>query len=122
MIGPARRARTITTAIGILALSAIWLAAPASAGAATFGSPVVVKSIDGGASYPIRPVAATPVDQTGCICPPGNLISQAGGGLLGTNDKVGFVYATSSGGVNFARSTNGAATFTQSTVGPASSA
>jgi hypothetical protein len=83
---------------------------------------VVSKSIDGGLSYPIRTVGATPVDQTGCICPPGNLISQAGGGLLGTSDKVGFVYATSSGGVNFARSTNGAATFTQATVGPASSA
>ena len=80
------------------------------------------KSIDGGLTYPIRTVAATPLDQTGCICPPGNLISQGGGGLLGTNDKVGFVYATSTGGVNFARSTNGGATFTQSTVGPASNA
>jgi hypothetical protein len=44
------------------------------------------------------------------------------GGLLGTNDQVGFVYSTSTGGVNFARSTNDAATFTQSTVSPASDA
>jgi hypothetical protein len=83
---------------------------------------VVSKSVDGGLTYPIKTVGATPVDQTGCICPPGNLVSESGGGLLGTNDKVGFVYATSTGGVNFARSTNGGLTFTQSTVGPASSA
>jgi hypothetical protein len=83
---------------------------------------VVSKSVDGGLTFPIRTVGATPVDQTGCICPPGNLISENGGGLLGTSDKVGFVYATSTGGVNFARSTNGGLTFTQSTVGPASSA
>ena len=83
---------------------------------------VVSKSVDGGVTFPIRTVAATPVDATGCICPPGTLISEAGGGLLGTNDKVGFVYSTSTGGVNFARSTNGAATFSQSTVSPASDA
>jgi hypothetical protein len=34
---------------------------------------------------------------------------------------VGFVYATSTGGVNFARSTNGGLTFINVTVGPASS-
>jgi hypothetical protein len=83
---------------------------------------VVSKSIDGGLTYPIRTVAATPVDQTGCICPPGTLISEGGGGLLASNDKVGFVYATSTGGVKFARSTNGALTFSQSTVAPASDA
>jgi hypothetical protein len=82
---------------------------------------VVSKSIDGGVTYPISSVGATPVDQTGCVCPPGNLIAEGGSGLLGTSDKVGFVYATSSGGVNFARSTNGGLTFTQETVGPASS-
>ena len=82
---------------------------------------VVSKSIDGGVTYPISTVGATPVDQTGCVCPPGTLIAQGGGGMLGLNDKVGFVYATSSGGVNFARSTNGGLTFTQETVGPASS-
>jgi hypothetical protein len=86
------------------------------------GGLVVSKSVDGGLTYPIRTVAATPVDQTGCVCPPGTLISEAGTSALGLGDKVGFVYATSSGGVNFARSTNGATTFTQSTVGPASSA
>ena len=83
---------------------------------------VVSKSVDGGTTFPLRTVAATPVDQTGCICPPGNLISEAGSGLLGGADKVGFVYATSSGGVNFARSTNGALTFSNVGVSPASSA
>lgn len=81
---------------------------------------VVSKSVapTDGLIYPISTVAATVVDQTGCVCPPGNLIAEPGG-LLG--DKVGFVYATSTGGVNFAFSTNGGLTFTQSTVQPASS-
>ncbi len=83
---------------------------------------VVSKSVDGGLTFPVRTVAATPVDATGCICPPGTLISEAGGGTLGANDRVGFVYATSTGGINFARSTNGALTFSQSTVSPASDA
>jgi hypothetical protein len=81
---------------------------------------VVSKSIDGGVTYPISTIGATPVDQTGCVCPPGTLIAE-GGSTLGLSDKVGFVYATSTGGVNFARSTNGGLTFSQSTVGPASS-
>ena len=67
-------------------------------------------------------MAATPVDQTGCVCPPGNLIAEGGGGLLGTTDKVGLIYATSSGGIKFARSTNGGITFTNVEVSPASSA
>jgi hypothetical protein len=83
---------------------------------------VVSKSVDGGLTYPLRTIGATPIDQTGCICPPGTLISEAGTGALGTGDKVGFVYSTSTGGVNFARSTNGGLTFSQSTVGPASDA
>jgi hypothetical protein len=82
---------------------------------------IVSKSIDGGVTYPISTVGATPVDQTGCVCPPGTLIAEGGGGALGLNDKVGFVYATSSGGVKFARSTNGGLTFTSVDVGPASS-
>jgi hypothetical protein len=82
---------------------------------------VVSKSIDGGLTYPISTVGATPVDQTGCVCPPGTLIAEGGGGALGLNDKVGFVYATSTGGVKFARSTNGGLTFTNVEVGPASS-
>jgi hypothetical protein len=83
---------------------------------------VVSKSVDGGRTYPISTVGATPADQTGCVCPPGTLVSQAGSGALGTQDRVGFVYATSSGGVNFARSTNGGGTFSQHTVSPASNA
>jgi hypothetical protein len=82
---------------------------------------VVSKSVDGGLTYPISTVGATPVDQTGCVCPPGTLIAQGGGGALGLSDKVGFVYGTSTGGVKFGRSTNGGLTFTNVDVGPASS-
>ncbi|HZT66853.1 MAG TPA: sialidase family protein [Acidimicrobiales bacterium] len=82
---------------------------------------VVSKSVDGGKTFPVTTVAATPLDQTGCVCPPGNLIARAGSGALGTGDSVGLIYATSTGGVNFARSTNGGVTFTTSTVSPATS-
>ncbi|HZU74460.1 MAG TPA: sialidase family protein [Acidimicrobiales bacterium] len=82
---------------------------------------VVSKSVDGGRTFPISSVAATPVDQTGCLCPPGNLIARAGSGTLGTGDSVGLIYSTSTGGVNFARSTNGGLTFSTSSVAPASS-
>jgi hypothetical protein len=79
---------------------------------------VVSKSLDGGVTYAVHTVGATPADQAGCICPPGTLIAE-NGSALGLADKVGFVYATASGGVNFARSTNGGVTFSQVTVGPA---
>src|SRR4051794_19660905 len=74
---------------------------------------IVSKSVDGGLTYPISMVAATPVDQTGCVCPPGTLIAEGGSPL---SDKVGFVYAPSTGGVKFARSTNGGLTFTNVAV------
>lgn len=79
----------------------------------------VSRSIDYGLTYPQQVVAATAADQTGCICPPGNIVSEDGGL---TGDKVGGVYATSVGGVGFYRSTNGGLTFTNTTPGPASSA
>ena len=79
----------------------------------------VSRSLDSGLTYPQNVLAATPLDQTGCICPPGNIVSEDGG-LLG--DKVGGVYATSTGGVGFYQSTNGGLTFTNTSPGPASSA
>ena len=79
----------------------------------------VSRSVDSGLTYPQQVLAATPLDQTGCICPPGNIVAEDGG-LLG--DKVGGVYATSDGGVGFYRSTNGGLTFTNTRPGPASSA
>jgi hypothetical protein len=82
---------------------------------------IVSKSVDG-LLYPISTPAATPLDQTGCVCPPGTLIAEGTGGLGGLNDKVGLIYATSSGGVKFARSTNGGLTFTSTEVSPASAA
>jgi hypothetical protein len=83
---------------------------------------LIVSKSTNGLAYPYHTVAATPVDQTGCVCPPGNLIAEGGGALLGTTDKVGLIYATSSGGIKFARSTNGGLTFTNVEVSPASSA
>ncbi len=80
---------------------------------------IVSKSIDGGVTYPRHTVAATPADQTGCVCPPGNLIAE--GGTLLSGGNVGVIYYTSTGGVNFARSTDGGLTFTQETVRPSDS-
>ncbi|GAC1611966.1 MAG: hypothetical protein NVS3B26_30150 [Mycobacteriales bacterium] len=77
----------------------------------------VSRSLDSGLTYPQHVLAATPLDQTGCVCPPGNLIAEDGGLLA---DKVGVVFATSDGGVGFARSTNGGLTFTVTRPGPAS--
>lgn len=111
---------------GVVVQDRQWIAASGSGAVyhATHQIPtglVVSKSLDG-LVYPLTTVAATPLDQTGCVCPPGNLIAENGGGMLGLADNVGLIYATSSGGVNFARSTNGALTFTQSTVSAASAA
>ena len=80
----------------------------------------VSQSVDGGLTYPNRVIAATPLDQTGCVCPNGNLIAENGGGLL--SDKVGLIYYTSTGMVKFARSTNGGTTFTSTVVKPAGNA
>jgi hypothetical protein len=82
----------------------------------------LVVSKGNGLLYPIHTIAATPVDQGGCLCPPGNLIAEAGSGLLGSGDHVGLVYSTLTGGVKFARSTNGGLTFSNVVVGPDSSA
>jgi hypothetical protein len=75
-----------------------------------------------GVVYPISTVASTPLDQTGCVCPPGNLIAEGGSGAAGTSDKVGLIYATSTGGVKFAHSSNGGLTFANTPVSPGSSA
>jgi hypothetical protein len=87
----------------------------------------VARSVDGGVTYPTQTVAATPLDQTGCICPAGTMIAEAGvpvvAGQQATSitDKVGVAYYTSTGGINFARSTNSGTTWTQATIKPASS-
>src|SRR5436305_1326420 len=79
----------------------------------------VSRSLDGGMTYPQHQLAASALDQTGCICPPGNIIAEDGGL---TGDKVGGVYSTSVRGVGFYRSTNGGLTYTNTVPGPASSA
>jgi hypothetical protein len=79
----------------------------------------VSRSVDGGLTYPQHVLAAHVLNQTGCICPPGNIVAEDGGL---TGDKVGGVYATSTGGVGFYRSVNGGLTFSNNLPGPASSA
>ena len=87
----------------------------------------VARSVDGGVTYPTRTIAAQVLDQTGCVCPNGTLIAEAGtpvvAGQQGTSisDKVGVIYYTSTGGVKFARSTNSGTTWSQSEVKAASS-
>lgn len=79
---------------------------------------VVSKSVDGGLTYPVQVVAATTLDQGNCICPPGYLIAEAGtSGAVGTTDKVGISYSTSTG-VKFSRSLNGGLTWSHSTIDP----
>jgi hypothetical protein len=87
----------------------------------------VGRSVDGGVTYPYQMIAATPLDQTGCVCPPGMLIAEAGTPIVAgqqatsVSDKVGVAYSTSSGGVKFARSVNSGLTYTQATIKPAGS-
>lgn len=82
---------------------------------------VVSKSVAplDGILYPVQTVAATVVDQTGCECPPGNLIAAAGTGALG--DRVGVIYPTSTGGIKFAHSENGGLSFISSAISQAGS-
>jgi len=71
---------------------------------------ILSKSLDGGLTYQVHNVAATALDQTGCVCPPGNMVAESGGL---TGDKVGGVYNTTTAGTKFWRTTNGGLTFTQ---------
>src|SRR5207247_1816425 len=77
----------------------------------------------GGDSHPsLHPATASPAGQAGCVGPPGSLLAEPGPDILGSGDRVGLIYATSSGGIKFARSTNGALTFTNVAISAASSA
>jgi hypothetical protein len=71
---------------------------------------ILSKSLDGGLTYQVHNVAATALDQTGCVCPPGNMVAESGGL---TGDRVGGVYNTTTSGTKFWRTTNGGLTFTQ---------
>jgi hypothetical protein len=99
------------------------------------GGLVVSKSFDGGVTYPVNNLAASPVDQGYCLCFPGNMIAESGNGPLdngvaGTlEDKVGLIYPTGGGGptgslqgVGFAKSVDGGLTWTHSAVATPSSA
>jgi hypothetical protein len=70
---------------------------------------IVSISVNSGLLYPIHTLGASPLDQTGCICAPGNIVAE-NGGLLG--DRIAFVFPTTTSGVGLARSTNGGLTWT----------
>lgn len=105
---------------GVVVEDRQWLATPGGGRVylATHQIPtgiVVSKSVTGGVAYVLSSVAASVADQTGCICPSGTIIAETGG-LFGLGDRVGVIYATSTGGIKFARSTNGGLTFGSSVV------
>lgn len=78
---------------------------------------VVSKSFDGGLTFLQHTIAATVLNRGGCICPPGNMISESfNNSLLGIADNVGVIYATSSGGIGFARSSNGGLIWSRSVI------
>src|SRR3954453_23712756 len=79
----------------------------------------VSRSVDGGLTYPQQVLAASALDQTGCVCPPCNIVSEDGGLLA---DKGGGGSATRVGGGGFSRSPNGGLTFTNTPPGPAPAA
>ncbi|HVB26432.1 MAG TPA: hypothetical protein VNE21_00815, partial [Mycobacteriales bacterium] len=79
------------------------------------GGLVLSESLDGGLVYPLHFLAASAADQTGCVCPPGNMVAESGG-LLG--DRLAGVYETTTNGVGFWSTTNGGLTFTNSTASP----
>lgn len=70
---------------------------------------IVSTSINSGLVYPVHSLGASPLDQTGCICAPGNITAE-NGGLLG--DRIAFVFPTTTSGVGLSRSTNGGLTWT----------
>jgi hypothetical protein len=69
----------------------------------------VVSFSQDGLVYPVHMLAATPLDQTGCICAPGNIVAQSGGLL---SDRIAFVYPTTTRGMGVAVSANGGVTWT----------
>src|SRR5439155_1126552 len=87
----------------------IYVNAPAGLLSHAPGSPSFVFRSDGGGA-------------TWTLTPPGNLIAEPGTGTHDSGDRVGLIYATSTGGIKFARSTDGALSFTNVVVSPASSA
>jgi hypothetical protein len=75
---------------------------------------VVSVSTDG-LIYPAHFVGATPLDQTGCICAPGNMVAEGSGALA--SDSIAFVYPTTTQGVGVSRSSNGGLTWSVSYPG-----
>ncbi len=74
---------------------------------------VVSASVDGGLTYPRQHLAATVLDQTGCVCTSGTMVVRAGDV---TTDKIAVAYPTSTGGVKVARSVNSGLTWTNNDI------
>ncbi|MFI9503760.1 sialidase family protein [Nocardia sp. NPDC052566] len=95
-----------------------WLA---STGSATYlayhqlpSGVAVSRSFGDGLFYPLTTVAATVLDQGGCLtCSPGGVIAASGGPL---GDKVGVIFNALNGGVGFSRSIDGGLTWSVKTL------
>ncbi len=114
-----------------------WLAAPAAglpiqdrpwlanAGSANYlayhqlpSGVAVSRSIGGALLYPLTTVAASIIDQDGCVtCAPGGIIATAGGTPL--TDRVGVIFSAQNGGVKFSKSTNSGLAWSVKTLQPA---
>ena len=74
----------------------------------------VVSFSTDGLVYPVHSLGATPLDQTGCICAPGNIVARSGGLL---SDSIAFAFPTTTSGIGISRSTNGGLTWSVSYPG-----
>ncbi|MFC9997693.1 sialidase family protein [Nocardia sp. NPDC127526] len=77
----------------------------------------VSKSLGDGLAYPVTTIAATLLDQEGCLtCSAGGVIAAPGPTLL--NDRVGVIFNAQNGGVKFTRSLDGGLTWSVRTIVP----
>ncbi|HEX2027540.1 MAG TPA: sialidase family protein [Nitriliruptorales bacterium] len=79
---------------------------------------MVSKSVDGGRTFLAHSIAVSVADRSGCLCPPGTMVVDAADPSAELADRVGVVYATSTGGIGFARSEDGGSTFVQVPIAP----
>ncbi|WP_369637146.1 hypothetical protein [Nocardia sp. JMUB6875] len=81
----------------------------------------VSKSFGDGLFYPQTTVAATIVDQEGCVtCASGTIVAAPGTTFL--TDRVGVVFSTQNGGVKFSRSLDGGLTWSVKPIAPSGNA
>ncbi|MVU80890.1 hypothetical protein GPX89_27025 [Nocardia sp. ET3-3] len=81
----------------------------------------VSKSFGDGLFYPLTTVAATILDQEGCLtCASGTIIAAPGATTF--TDRVGVVLTTENGGVKFSRSLDGGLTWSVKSIAPSGNA